>query len=145
MENFITLEMKSSSITHNVRYKMHDAWCTIRTSLPEHQPNSNLSFVILCWDFTGTRRYRPLRGLYFWLLGRASASGRGFFFPSGKKDLFMLFWLTLGPFWCSVVNSVTFSSILSNFEKNPKNPKNSKKSQKNTKNQRNQKNLKKIF
>ena len=30
--------------------------------------------------------------------------------------------LVLGPFWCSVVTSVTFSSDLSNFEKNQKNP-----------------------
>ena len=44
-----------------------------------------------------------------------------------KKGPFMLFWLTLGNFWCSVVTSVTFSSPLSNFEKNPKNPKKSKK------------------
>ena len=35
----------------------------------------------------------------------------------------MLFWLTLGHFLCSVVTSVTFSSNLWNFEKNPKNPK----------------------
>ena len=27
----------------------------------------------------------------------------------------MLFWLTLGHFWCSVVTSATFSSNLSNF------------------------------
>ena len=40
-----------------------------------------------------------------------------------KKELFMLIWLTLGRFWCSVVTSVTFSSNLSNFDKNPKNPK----------------------
>ena len=32
----------------------------------------------------------------------------------------MLFLLTLGHFWCSVVTSVTLSSNLSNFEKNPK-------------------------
>ena len=33
----------------------------------------------------------------------------------------MLFWLTIGRFWCSVVTSVAFSSNLSNFEVNPKN------------------------
>ena len=32
----------------------------------------------------------------------------------------MLFLLILGPFWCSVVTSVTFSSNISSFEKNPK-------------------------
>ena len=35
----------------------------------------------------------------------------------------MLFWLTLGQFWCLLVTSVIFSSPLSNFEKNQKNPK----------------------
>ena len=40
-----------------------------------------------------------------------------------KKELFMLFWLTLGQVWCSGVTSVTFSSNLSSFKKNPKNPK----------------------
>ena len=34
-----------------------------------------------------------------------------------KKEIFMLFWLTLGHVWCSVVTSVTFSSNISNFEK----------------------------
>ena len=38
--------------------------------------------------------------------------------PSGKKELFMLFSLILGCFWCSVVTSVTFSSNLKKFEKN---------------------------
>ena len=33
----------------------------------------------------------------------------------------MLFYPILGHFWCSVVTLVTFSSKLSNFEKNPKN------------------------
>ena len=45
----------------------------------------------------------------------------------------MLFWPILGNFWCPVK---TFSSNLSNFEKNPK--KNFKKTQKNV-NKRNQK------
>ena len=57
----------------------------------------------------------------------APAEGFGlrtrFLLPFGpKKELFMLFWLTLGHFWSSVVTSVTFSSNLSNFEKNPENP-----------------------
>ena len=34
-----------------------------------------------------------------------------------KKELVMLFRLTLGNFWCSVVNSVTISRNLNNFEK----------------------------
>ena len=37
-----------------------------------------------------------------------------------KKELFMLFLPILGNFWCSVVNSVTFSSKLSKLGKNPK-------------------------
>ena len=35
------------------------------------------------------------------------------------QELIMLFWATLGNFWCPVVTLVTFSSNLSNFEKNP--------------------------
>ena len=40
------------------------------------------------------------------------------FLPFGQKKrrFFMLFWLPLGHFWCSVVTSVTFSSNLSNWE-----------------------------
>ena len=59
-----------------------------------------------------------------------------------KKCFFMLFWPIFGDFWCPVVTMVTFSSNLSNFErnnkkklKNPKkNPKKSKKIQINPKN-----------
>ena len=59
-----------------------------------------------------------------------------------KKELFMLFWITLGHFWCSVVTSVNFSCNLSNFEKNPKNPKKIKtKKIKNSKNLKNQKKI----
>ena len=51
-----------------------------------------------------------------------------FFALRAKIELFMMFWLTLGHFWCSVVTSVTLSSNLSNFEKNLKKiPKQSKK------------------
>ena len=39
----------------------------------------------------------------------------------------MLFWPILGHFWCPVVTSVSFSSNLSNFEKNPEKHKKSKK------------------
>ena len=42
------------------------------------------------------------------------------FCPLGKKELFILFVLILGHFECSVVTSLTFSSNLINFEKNPK-------------------------
>ena len=38
-----------------------------------------------------------------------------------KKELFMPFWPIFGNFWCPVVTLVTFSSNLSNFEKNTKN------------------------
>ena len=62
-----------------------------------------------------------------WALLLAPAEGFG---PSGKKELFMLFWLTLGHFWCSVETSVTFSSNLINFEKIYKIQKKSKKSPK---------------
>ena len=43
------------------------------------------------------------------------------------KELLTLFMLILGNFWCSVVSSVTFSSNLSDFEKNPENPKKNQK------------------
>ena len=54
-----------------------------------------------------------------------------------KTGVFMLFWLTLGHFWCSVVTSVTFSSNLSHLKqikkskKIQKNPKNIPRTQKN--------------
>ena len=38
--------------------------------------------------------------------------------PFGQKNLFWLFWPILGHFWCSLVNLVTFSSNLSQFENN---------------------------
>ena len=54
----------------------------------------------------------------------------------------MLFWHIFGILWCPVVSLVTFSSNLSNFERNPKktkNPKISKKFQKISKNPKIQK------
>ena len=49
----------------------------------------------------------------------------------------MLFWPIFGDFWCPVVTVVTFSSYLSNFERNQtkkkKSQKNPKKSQKSKK------------
>ena len=59
-----------------------------------------------------TRRYSPLRGLYFQLLRRASASGRGFFCPSGKKRAFYAVLAYFRPF-------LVFSSNLSNFQQSP--------------------------
>ena len=66
----------------------------------------------------------------------------------------MLFWTIFGNFWCPVVNLVTFSSNLCNFERNPKKPQNKKqfnkfpkikKPKKNRKNKKKQKkNPKKI-
>ena len=61
-------------------------------------------------------------------LGFTSSSCGGLQPPAGvfaavrpkKKELLILFWLTLGNFLCSVVTSVTFDSYLSNFEKVPK-------------------------
>ena len=78
-----------------------------------------------------TRRYGLLRG-------PTSSSCAGL-----RPRLFLPF----GPFWCSVVTSVTFSSNLSNFKKNPKKSKkfkNLKKSKKVRKIQKNWKNHKKI-
>ena len=62
-----------------------------------------------------TRRYSPLRGLYFYLLRRALTSDRGFFCPWGQKRAFYAVLAYFKPFWCSVLPSVTFSSNLSNF------------------------------
>ena len=50
-----------------------------------------------------------------------------------KQELFMLFLITLGLFWCSVVTSVTFSSNLSNFKKLQKIQKNAQKNPKKSK------------
>ena len=40
--------------------------------------------------------------------------------------LFLMLWLIFGNFWCPVVTSVTLSSNLSNFERNPPPKKNQK-------------------
>ena len=71
----------------------------------------------------GTARYA---GFTSSSCGGLRPPAKDFFALRAKKKLFMLFWLTLGHFRCSVVTSVTFSSNLSNFEKNPKNWKMSK-------------------
>ena len=78
-----------------------------------------------------TRRYSPLRGLTSSSCGGFWPSTKAFFAHRAKKDLYTLCVLTLGHFWCSVIISVTFSSNLSNFEKNPKIQKNPKMSKKN--------------
>ena len=77
-----------------------------------------------------TTRYTGL------LLAPAEGFGRGLFFAlQAKKGLFMLFWAVFGDFWCPVVTVVTFSSNLSNFERNP--PKNEKIQNKSKKIQKN--------
>ena len=65
-----------------------------------------LSDSIVQWP--PTRRYSPPRRLT-------------------SKELFTLFVLILGHFWCSVVTSVTLSSNISNFERKQKIRKNLKK------------------
>ena len=75
--------------------------------------------------FRNTRRYGPLRfaGL---LLSPAEGFGlwtRLFFALRAKKELIMLCGSILGHFWCPVVTSITFSSNVSNFKKNPQKPK----------------------
>ena len=83
----------------------------------------------------GTARYAGL------LLAPVEGFGRGFFCPSSKKRAY---YAVLAHFWqflCPVINLVTFSSNLSNFEKNPKNP---KKIQKNPKNPKKPKKIKTI-
>ena len=58
--------------------------------------------------------------------GQLLASAEGFsfqlrlFLPFGQKKPYMLFWTIVGPFWCSVVTLVTFSSSLDNVAKNKK-------------------------
>ena len=73
--------------------------------------------------FNSARRYSPIGGLTpssgveLWPLAEA------FFALLAKTELLTLFVLILGHFRCSVVTSVTFSSDLSNFEKNKRNKK----------------------
>ena len=67
-----------------------------------------------------TRRYGPLCGPTSSSCGGLQPSAEAFFALRAKKELIMLFWLIFGNFWCPVVALVTFSSNLSNFEKNPK-------------------------
>ena len=56
----------------------------------------------------GYQTVQPAIRAYFQLLRRALAFGQGFFCPSGrKKELFKLFVVILGQFWCSVETYVT--------------------------------------
>ena len=68
-----------------------------------------------------TRRYGPLRGPTSSSCGGLRPSAEAFFALWAKKEIIMLFWPSFGHFWCPVVTLVTFSSNLSNFERNPKN------------------------
>ena len=87
--------------------------------------NSNYKLLLKLED---TARYAGL------LLAPAEGFGlppRIFFCSLGKrKEFIMLFWPILGNFWCAVVTFVTFSSNLSNFERNPSPKKNLKKKRK---------------
>ena len=62
-------------------------------------------------------------------------------FTPAEAFFLLLFWFTLGHFWCSEVTSVTFSSQLNIFlnTKNPKNKANKSKKSKNSKNPQNPK------
>ena len=71
----------------------------------------------------------------------APAEGFGlwprFFEPSGKKRaLIMLFWPIFDNFWGPLVTLVTFSSNISNFERNSKKPKKMQKFQNISQNQK---------
>ena len=83
-----------------------------------------------------TARYAGL------LLTPAEGFGRGFFCPLGKKRAFYA-WPIFDNFWCPVVTMVTFSSNLSNFERNQIKTKKSKKNSKKSKNQKIKKKIKK--
>ena len=88
--------------------------------------------AVICVPFKYTRRYSLLRGLTSSSCKGLRPPAEAFFALRAKKELYMLFWLTLGHFWCSVVTSVTFSSNLSNFEKIQKIQEKSKKIHKNS-------------
>ena len=74
-----------------------------------------------CIVLEGTARYAGL------LLAPAEGFSRGFVSLRAKKELIMLFWPVFGNFWCPVVTLVTFSSNISNFERNTKKTKKIKK------------------
>ena len=74
-----------------------------------------------------------LRGPTFSSCGGLWPLAEAFFAPWAKTPI-MLFWPIFGNFWCLVVTLVTFSSYLSNFERNPKIRQNLKKNPKILKN-----------
>ena len=65
-----------------------------------------------------TRRYGSLRGPTSSVHGGLRPLTEAFFAIWAKKELIMLFWPIFGHFWRPVVTLVTFSSKLSNLEKN---------------------------
>ena len=67
----------------------------------------NKPILLLLLLLEGTARYA---GFTSSSCGGLRPPAGAFFALREKKELFMLFWLTLGYFWCSVVTSVTFSS-----------------------------------
>ena len=87
-----------------------------------------ITFVRVCIslninDITHTRRYGPLRGPTSSSCGLLRPLAEAFFALRAKKGLF---YAVLAHFWCPVVTMVTFSSNISNNEKQKKNPKISK-------------------
>ena len=62
-----------------------------------------------CPGLEDTARYAPEEGFDL---------GQGFFCPSSKTRAFYAGFAYFRYFWCLAVTSVTFSSNLSNFEKN---------------------------
>ena len=103
-----------------------------RTVIHERLENNCVMSLFYCQSrlcnhfhpFYNTRRYGPLRGPTF-----SSCKGLRprFFLPFGQqKELIMLFLPIFGNFLCPVVTLVTFSSNISNFQRNPPPPKKNK-------------------
>ena len=90
-------------------------------------PPIKLKRIVVCLLSEVDRRYSPLHGLTSSCCGGLRPTAKVFFPLRAKKGLFMLFFLILDYFLCSVVTSVTLCSNLSSFEKNPINPKNTPK------------------
>ena len=87
----------------------------------------NLSCIAPFCSFIFTR-IKPATRAYFQLLRKASAFGRGFFCPSGKKRAYYTVLAHFGIFCSPIITLVTFSSNISNNNKKTiKIQKNSKK------------------
>ena len=104
------------------QFAAHCAQCLSRTiqvlNFTSEKPESNISLSFSLFPILeGTARYA---GFTSRSCGGLWPPAEAFFALWAKKELFMLFWLTLGHFWCSVVTSVTFSNNLSNYEKKKK-------------------------